>query len=63
MNDEREKAISELKDALKFAPDHIKYCMILLSYILQGQMRNLSNSERNTFFNWSKRYGKPCSTA
>jgi hypothetical protein len=24
MNDEREKAIAELKDALKFAPDHIK---------------------------------------
>ena len=24
MNDEREKAISELKDALKFAPDHVK---------------------------------------
>jgi tetratricopeptide (TPR) repeat protein len=43
MNDERERAISELKDALAFAPDHIKILYDLTELYLAGSDEESQN--------------------
>ena len=48
MNDEREKAISELKEALKFAPDHIKI-LYDLSELYSAGSDEKSQKQRENF--------------
>ena len=55
MNDEREKAISELKEALKFAPDHIKILYDLTELYAVSPIRNLSRNAKSSFFSLLKR--------
>ena len=48
MNDQREKAISELKESLTFAPDHIK-TLYDLSELYSGESDPESQNERETY--------------
>ena len=55
MNDERDKAIAELKEALKFAPDHIKILYDLSELYSTVQMKNLRNNVRIISRAWLKK--------